>query len=123
MKTYPEIKFEKKVGLIVTMINCTPGGVDEQRSDEESRDVNKDPVIGGADDVHRENPTDDVRDSDLVDAEPLQNDVDRAEDRSAQTDKDKKGEEFSAPSDSEEENLEISNLDDNEDIIDDSTEI
>lgn len=114
MKINPEIKLEKKVRLIVAMIKGVPGGVDEQRSQDDSND----PVIGGADDVHRENPSDDLRDSDLVDAEPLREDIDRVERRSG----DQAEEAPEMPSDSEEENLEISNLDDSEDILDDDPE-
>lgn len=106
MKAGHKINFGKKTGK------------DEEFGDAESQEINKDPVIGGADDVYRENPTDDLRDSDLVDAEPLQEDVDNLENEDEQTDKNQETEEFAMPSDSEEENLDISNLEDNEDIMD-----
>lgn len=43
----------------------------DNKYDADSQEINKDPIIGGADDVHRENPSKSLRDSDLVDADPL----------------------------------------------------
>lgn len=123
MKTSRKVKFKKKIELIVMMINSMPEDTEEQRGDVKGQEINKDPIIGGADDVYRENPTDDLRDSDLVDTEPLRDEIDRIEDSTEQTDRDQAEEVFRAPSDSEEENLGISNLDDSEDNIEDDVEI
>lgn len=45
---------------------------EEDESNADSQEINKDPIIGGADDVYRDNPSKSLRDSDLVDADPLQ---------------------------------------------------
>ncbi len=116
MKARHKIEFRKKPQIIIATISVIPGDQDEEFGDAEGQEINKDPIIGGADDVYRENPTDDLRDSDLVDAEPLQEDTNYTADTDEQTDKNQETEEFDTPSDSEEENLNISNLEDNEDI-------
>jgi len=48
-----------------------PSSNDDEEYEDDSRDINKNPVIGGADDVYRNNPSKSLRDSDLVDADPL----------------------------------------------------
>lgn len=116
MKARHKIDFRKKPQIIIVTISVIPGEQDEEFGDTEGQEINRDPIIGGADDVYRENPTDDLRDSDLVDAEPLQEDTNYTADTDEQTDKNQETEEFDTPSDSEEENLNISNLEDNEDI-------
>jgi hypothetical protein len=79
---------------------------------EGSQEINKDPVIGGADDVYRENPSDDLRDSDIVDADPLQEDVDRDRLRNNK---------LAPPFDSDEGDDKVSNLEDAQDLTDDET--
>jgi|SRR5690606_1854011 len=116
MKARYKIDFRKKPQIIIATISVIPVDQDEEFGDAEGQESNKDPIIGGADDVYRENPTDDLRDSDLVDAEPLQEDTNYTADTDEQTDKNQEAGEFDTPSDSEEENLNISNLEDNEDI-------
>lgn len=49
----------------------TPSPDGEEKYQGDSQENNKDPVIGGADDVYRDNPSKSLRDSDLLDAEPL----------------------------------------------------
>lgn len=118
MKTDHKTTFGKKFQYIAATVSLIPGDKKEKFGEAENQEINKDSVIGGADDVHRENPTDDLRDSDLVDTEPLQEDIDRTTDGNEQTDKDDERKEQHPPSDSEEENLDISNLEDSEDVID-----
>lgn len=118
METSHNITFGKITRVIIATITHTPGGTEEEFGDAEDQKINKDPIIGGADDVYRENPTDDLRDSDFVDAEPLQEDIDHAANGGEQTNKNHETEDLGTPSDSEEENIDISNLEDNEDIID-----
>jgi len=118
MKTSLKVKFEKKAELVIMTINNIPEDAEEQRGDVEGQEINKDPIIGGADDVYRENTTDDLRDSDLVDREPLREDIDDAESPPQRKERDREEKGYSAPSDAEEENLEISNLDDSEDVTD-----
>ncbi|MBE8722462.1 hypothetical protein C4F40_17180 [Sphingobacterium sp. Ka21] len=96
---------------------------DEQFGDPESQNINKDPIIGGADDVHRENPSDDFHDSDLVDDEPLQSDSDRADGDYDESGSDQSGDEVSTPYDSDEEDTAITNLEDNEDLMDEDSAI
>lgn len=111
-------KSEKKTVLIIATINGVPKDDEDQMGDVESQNINKDPIIGGADDVYRENPTEDLRDSDLIDAEPLQEDTDYEDERTGQLEKIQEIAADRSPTDSEEENMNISNLDDNEDILD-----
>ncbi|PRD48374.1 hypothetical protein [Sphingobacterium haloxyli] len=94
----------------------TPKDTDDEFGDAAGQEINKDPIIGGADDVYREKPTDDLRDSDLVDAEPLQEEADRVANGGEQADGSYETEGSPAPADSEEENIDISNLEDNDDI-------
>lgn len=119
MKTSTAVKSQNKGELIIGIISSIPDNEEEQRGDVEGQEINKDPIIGGADDVYRENPTNDLADSGLVDAEPLREDVNREPDRTGQTGGEQEEKEPNTPSDSEEENLKISNLDDNEDLTDD----
>lgn len=132
MKTYTAVQLEKRLGLIVVMINIIPEGEDQpsDRSEErevnkfgdaESQNINKDPIIGGADDVYRENPSDNLRDSDLVDDEPLQDDIERAEASEEELNVDPNDNALATRLDSEEDDAEISNLDDNKDIIDEES--
>lgn len=114
-----KINLKKSAWVVMTMITDSPGPRDEEFGDADGQEINKDPIIGGADDVYRENPTDDLGDSDIVDAEPLQEDIKHLEDEGKQTEENQeKTEESDTPTDSEEENLDISNLEDNEDITD-----
>lgn len=116
MKANYEINLEKSACVVITMITDSPGRTDEEFGDAEGQEINKDPIIGGADDVYRENPTDDLRDSDIVDAEPLQEDIKHLKDEDKQIERNQEKTESDMPTDSEEENLDISNLEDNEDI-------
>lgn len=129
MKKNTSISLEKRPGLLIAMITRIPEGEDRpsdhpekretagQFGDAESQNINKDPIIGGADDVHRENPSDDLHDSDLVDDEPLQSDSDRATGAYDGTGPDQSGDELSTPYDADEEDTEIANLEDNEDLL------
>ncbi|WP_196938870.1 hypothetical protein [Sphingobacterium pedocola] len=135
MNTKTQIALEKRPGLIIAMITRIPEGedqpsdhpekreTDEQFGDPESQNINKDPIIGGADDVHRENPSDDFHDSDLVDDEPLQSDSDRADGDYDESGSDQSGDEVSTPYDSDEEDTAITNLEDNEDLMDEDSAI
>lgn len=111
------LKTGKKPCLIIATITSIPNGADEEFGDTEGQEINKDPVIGGADDVYRENPTDDLRDSDLADAEPLQEDIDQVEKDNKKTNRHHETAKLSTPSDSEDENIDITNMEDNEDIM------
>jgi hypothetical protein len=135
MKKKTSIALGKRLGFVIAMINVIPEGEDqpsdrpEEREsnddfgDEESQNINKDPVIGGADDVYSENPSDDLRDSDLVDDEPLQSDIGRAEVSEEELNVDPNDDALGTPFDSEEDDADISNLDDSEDIIDEESDI
>jgi len=135
MKINTENVLGKRPGLIIAMIIRIPEGeeqpsdhpekreADEQFGDAESQNANKDPIIGGADDVHRENPSDDLHDSDLVDDEPLQSDSARAEGDYDGSGSDQPGDELSTPYDSDEEDTAITNLEDNEDLMGEDSEI
>lgn len=135
MKTKIQIALEKRPGLIIAMITRIPEGedtspdnpekreTDEQFGDAESQNINKDPIIGGADDVHRENPSDDFHDSDLVDDEPLQSDSARAEGAYDESGSDQSDDELSTSYDSDEEDTEITNIEDNEDLMGEDSEI
>ncbi|PRD57227.1 hypothetical protein [Sphingobacterium gobiense] len=96
-----------------------PKDTDDEFGDAAGQEINKDPIIGGADDVYREKPTDDLRDSDLVDAEPIQEEVDRVANDGEEADGNYEIEGSRSPADSEEENIDISNLEDNDDITTD----
>lgn len=99
---------------------------EEKKYDAESQEINKDPIIGGADDVYRENPSDDLYDSDLVDEEPLQEDVDHVQQMPDNQD----SEDLETPLDGgDDEDEEIINLEETQDLmggdsaIDDETTI
>lgn len=76
MKNAKNTQLEYDHGLIVLSIATIDPENEEHYAEgteynADNQEINKDPIIGGADDVYRENPAKDLRDSDLVDIEPL----------------------------------------------------
>ncbi len=102
-------------------MNVDPNNKNEERKyDGEGQEINKDPIIGGADDVYRENTSDDLYDSDLVDEEPLQEDVEHVEQI---TDKEA-SENIDAPLDGgEDEDGDVINLEETQDLMGGNSEI
>lgn len=97
--------------------NRTPSPDSEEEYQGDSQEINKDTVIGGADDVYRDNPSKSLRDSDLVDADPLREEEGIAPDEE-KAEKEIEDTDIATPYEGDQEDAGLHTLKEDGDIID-----